>query len=246
MKKILTIAAMALVGALGITGVASAHTGAFSVATVCNAETSQYLVTWTVTGDYTQKGAVVIDQSNRSAIPQGSVVVAQTDVSNSFTKSYYETVPGSTTSLSATIKLKWQGDGFTVSNLTASKTLDGKCAPTPGPQGDKGDTGAAGSNGTNGSNGAQGPQGIPGVNGKDGTNGLDADICVNIDGRQPSVPAGDVLTLNGAGALVCVSPATAKALHRPTLKVVYIKGKTIIKVVRPKTVRKPVKAPHTL
>jgi hypothetical protein len=40
-----------------------------------------------------------------------------------------------------------------------------------------------------------------------------ADICVNLPGSQPTVPAGKVLTLAKNGALVCVTPATARILH---------------------------------
>jgi hypothetical protein len=40
-----------------------------------------------------------------------------------------------------------------------------------------------------------------------------ADICVNLPGSQPSVPAGKVLTLAKNGALVCVTPAIARVLH---------------------------------
>jgi hypothetical protein len=40
-----------------------------------------------------------------------------------------------------------------------------------------------------------------------------ADICVNLPGSQPAVPTGKVLTLAKNGALVCVTPATARVLH---------------------------------
>jgi hypothetical protein len=40
-----------------------------------------------------------------------------------------------------------------------------------------------------------------------------ADICVNLPGSQPAVPVGKVLTLAKNGALVCVTPATARILH---------------------------------
>jgi hypothetical protein len=39
------------------------------------------------------------------------------------------------------------------------------------------------------------------------------DICVNLPGGQPSVPVGHVLTFALNGALVCVTPATARILH---------------------------------
>jgi hypothetical protein len=42
---------------------------------------------------------------------------------------------------------------------------------------------------------------------------LAADICVNLPGSQPTVPVGHVLTLAKNGALVCVTPAIARALH---------------------------------
>jgi hypothetical protein len=40
-----------------------------------------------------------------------------------------------------------------------------------------------------------------------------ADICANLPGSQPAVPVGHVLTLAKNGALVCVTPATARILH---------------------------------
>jgi hypothetical protein len=40
-----------------------------------------------------------------------------------------------------------------------------------------------------------------------------ADICGNLPGSQPAVPAGHVLTLAKNGALVCVTPAIARILH---------------------------------
>jgi hypothetical protein len=43
--------------------------------------------------------------------------------------------------------------------------------------------------------------------------GVAADICVNLPGSQPSVPAGHVLTLAKNGALVCVTPTIARILH---------------------------------
>jgi hypothetical protein len=42
---------------------------------------------------------------------------------------------------------------------------------------------------------------------------LASDICGNLPGSQPAVPAGHVLTLAKNGALVCVTPATARILH---------------------------------
>jgi hypothetical protein len=40
-----------------------------------------------------------------------------------------------------------------------------------------------------------------------------ADICGNLAGSQPAVPAGHVLTLAKNGVLVCVTPAIARILH---------------------------------
>jgi hypothetical protein len=46
-----------------------------------------------------------------------------------------------------------------------------------------------------------------------GAGAVVADICGNLLGSQPSVPAGHVLTLAKNGALVCVTPAIARILH---------------------------------
>jgi hypothetical protein len=46
-----------------------------------------------------------------------------------------------------------------------------------------------------------------------GTVPVAADICGNLAGSQPAVPAGHVLTLAKNGALVCVTPAIARILH---------------------------------
>ncbi|MDX6451602.1 MAG: hypothetical protein QOH16_1651 [Gaiellaceae bacterium] len=55
-----------------------------------------------------------------------------------------------------------------------------------------------------------------------------ADICVNLPGSQPSVPAGKVLTLAKNGALVCVSPTIARVLHPAAVAYTVPAGSRII------------------
>jgi hypothetical protein len=55
-----------------------------------------------------------------------------------------------------------------------------------------------------------------------------ADICVNLPGSQPTVPTGKVLTLAKNGALVCVTPATARILHPAAVAYTVAAGSRIV------------------
>lgn len=116
MKKLIALAV--LVAALAVPSIASAHNGNLTVSATCNSQTGQYDVTWTVTATDTNK-APKISASNRASIPVNSALGSSTQ--------FTESVPGSTTSVSANITVKWN-DNFTDSE-SASKTLAGDCKP---------------------------------------------------------------------------------------------------------------------
>jgi hypothetical protein len=54
------------------------------------------------------------------------------------------------------------------------------------------------------------------------------DICVNLPGSQPSVPAGLVLTFARNGSLVCVTPALARILNPRAVSVTVPAGRKLI------------------
>src|SRR5262245_2958900 len=119
--KRLAIGVIALVAVGVLAPSAFAHNSGLSVGAVCNTATCQYDVTWTVGPTDYLNYSPEISSSNRAAIPVGT---ALTTANTTFT----ESVPGSTTSISASITVKWTQDNYTV-NLTKLLQLAGNCGP---------------------------------------------------------------------------------------------------------------------
>lgn len=125
MKKKLAAVLVVIVAAFVMVAAAVAHNGALAVSATCNTQTGNYDVVWTVTADTAGQGPIKIFASNRASIPVGTV----TGTSKTFT----ESVAGTTTFISAAITLRWDHDGFKA-NGSASKELAGNCKkPTPPP-----------------------------------------------------------------------------------------------------------------
>lgn len=107
-----------IVAGLAVAPGAFAHTKAFTLVKDCNTETGNYDLKWTVSAS-DQNLNPKISASNRASIAVGSSVGASTV--------FTESIPGDSTSVSATITVKWS-DNFT-QNGTAGAELDGKCKP---------------------------------------------------------------------------------------------------------------------
>lgn len=121
--KVKALVVAAVVAAfLVVTGSAFAHGKQFSVTKACNAETGNYDLKWTVSAD-TLNLSPKISVSNRASIPVGSAVGASTV--------FMESVPGTTTSVSAQITVRWS-DNFVQSGSAATE-MDGKCKLPPPP-----------------------------------------------------------------------------------------------------------------
>lgn len=103
-------------------GTASAHTSGLTAAAVCNTQTGLYTVTWTVGPTTDQNLSPKVFASNRAVIAVGSPLGVSTD--------FVESIPGSTTTVSATITVRWS-DNFK-DERSATLTLSGTCSkPTP-------------------------------------------------------------------------------------------------------------------
>ncbi len=106
--------------AMALAPLAFGHSSALTVSKACNTQTGNYDLTWTLTATDLEK-LPKVTASNRVAIPVGSSPGV-----------FLESVPGNTTSVSASLTVRWN-NGVT-STPTASTTLEGTChAPTPDP-----------------------------------------------------------------------------------------------------------------
>lgn len=119
MKKL--VALVAVVAALAAAPVALGHHSALSVSKTCNTQTGQYDLVWTVGPTTDLDKAPKVDASNRAAIPVGTALPSL--------KTFSESIPGTSTSVSATIKVKWN-NGVT-DTRTAATELPGNCLPPP-------------------------------------------------------------------------------------------------------------------
>lgn len=118
MKRMFASLSVVTVIGLIFVALAGAHNGALGVSAVCNAATGNYDVSWTVTADTAAQGPIKVNASNRAAIAVGTTT-------GTF-KVFTESIPGTSTSVTASIQLRWSHDGYTL-NASAGKELPGTC-----------------------------------------------------------------------------------------------------------------------
>jgi hypothetical protein len=123
MRKLIAFAAAVAVAAM-FAGAASAHTTGLSVIAVCNHETGAYDVTWTISVTNISLDPKVF-ASTRPSIPVGAALGTVT--------AFTETVDGTSTSLAATVTVRWGSDDYKATS-SAAKTLDGNCQKPPAPK----------------------------------------------------------------------------------------------------------------
>jgi hypothetical protein len=105
---------------------AFAHQPTLSSAVVCNEQTGDYDVTWTIANGNFGGSIMTLEQSSRPAVPLSSYAPNES-------KSYVESLPGSTTGATTlTIRAGWD-DG--APDVVASTTVhtDGTCSTEPEP-----------------------------------------------------------------------------------------------------------------
>lgn len=110
------VAAIVAVAALVVPAIASAHTSGLVLHGVCNTQTGNYDLTWTVTPT-DQSKAPKIFASNRASIPVGATVPA----------AFTESIAGTSTFVSATVTVRWNDN--VKSSPSAGMEFDGNCKP---------------------------------------------------------------------------------------------------------------------
>jgi uncharacterized repeat protein (TIGR01451 family) len=100
---------------------AFAHNAVLTGSVVCNEETGDYDVTWTITNSAAQGSVMTLEESNRQAVPLSTFAPNET-------KTYVESLPGSTTGTTTlTIRAGWDDAAPDVVR-SRSVTTDGTCS----------------------------------------------------------------------------------------------------------------------
>ena len=125
-RKVITGFALCLVFmAVGVLP-AFAHNAVLTGSVVCNEETGDYDVTWTITNSAAQGSVMTLEESNRQAVPLSTFAPNET-------KSYVESLPGSTTGATTlTIRAGWDDAAPDVVR-SRTVTTDGTCSTEPEP-----------------------------------------------------------------------------------------------------------------
>jgi uncharacterized repeat protein (TIGR01451 family) len=102
-------------------GVASAHNIIVNGTVVCNAQTGDFDITWSVRNSQNKPGQdMTLTASNRASVPIGSAFAPGQ------TRTFSESVPGSSGDQTLSVTGRWEYDGFTASG-SATVHLTGDC-----------------------------------------------------------------------------------------------------------------------
>jgi LPXTG-motif cell wall-anchored protein len=127
-------AAVGVAATLALATPASAHKVTITADHVCDTATGDWLVTWTLQNDYDTDATVQSVESDQPAaidgVEEGTVVPRRSNRVDG-KKEGVQRVPGSTASVSLTIKAVWLSDDYT-REASGKETLSGgSCTPTP-------------------------------------------------------------------------------------------------------------------